>query len=356
MIITILIAFFSLIGLMVLHEFGHFVFAKKFGVDVEEFGIGYPPRIFGKKFGKTIYSLNLVPFGAFVKIKGEIGGVEDYKAFFGKPIWQRIFIVLGGVISFWAAAFVLLTILAGFWGLPIEVSDQDSHNLTNPKIQITAVASDSPAAEAGLKVGDTVLEFNKIGELQDFTKANQGKETSITIKRGKETMEKKIIPRISPPEDEGPLGVALARIALRHYSWREAPVRGAVLTGQLTYNILHGWVLGLKNILGLEKLPEGAKMELMGPIGIFSLLREYFELGVNYFLFLISLISVALALGNLLPIPALDGGKLVFLAIEFIRGKAINYKIEQKITAGFFIALIILMIFVTIKFDIPRIF
>src|SRR3989344_2515746 len=111
MILTIFVAFISLIGLMVIHEFGHFILAKKFGAKVEEFGVGYPPRVLGKKIGETIYSLNLIPFGAFVKVHGETGGVEDYHSFTEKPMWQRISIVLGGVVSFWIVSVVVLSLV-----------------------------------------------------------------------------------------------------------------------------------------------------------------------------------------------------------------------------------------------------
>lgn len=366
MILTILIAFLSLIGLIILHEFGHFILAKKFGTEVEEFGIGYPPRIWGKKIGETLYSLNLLPFGAFVKIRGEEGGIEDYRSFIGKPIWQRVLIVLGGVVSFWIIATILLTMVAGFWGLPTAVKDEENSGLIRPKVQITGLASQSPAALADLRVGDVIQEIkskeeeikniNKVKEVQKFIKAHRGEEVVLQIKRGKEILEKKVIPRISPPPGQGPLGVSLTRIALKPYSWFEAPFQGIVVCGRLTVNIVQGWILGLKNLLGIVELPAGLKMEMMGPLGIFDLLREYFEMGINYFLFLIALISVALALFNILPIPALDGGKLMFLAIEKIKGRPINQKIEQKITTFFFILLIILMIFVTIKFDIPRVF
>jgi regulator of sigma E protease len=99
-ILTLIIAFLSLIVLMIIHEFGHFIIAKKFGVKVEEFGIGYPPRIFGKKVGETVYSLNWVPLGAFVKIHGEGGGVDDYRSFSNLKIWKRVLIVIGGVAAF----------------------------------------------------------------------------------------------------------------------------------------------------------------------------------------------------------------------------------------------------------------
>ena len=356
MILTILIAFFSLIALIIIHEFGHLILAKKFGTKVEEFGIGYPPRLFGKKVGETIYSLNLLPFGAFVKIHGEEGGIEDYRSFIGKPMWQRISIVLGGVISFWIVSAVLLSIVAGVWGLPTAVTDTENHNLIDPKVQITQIAANSPAQEADLRIGDVIVGFDKVGDVQEFIKARQGEEIVLTIKRGSEIFEEKIIPRVSPPEGEGAIGIGLTRIALRPYLWYEAPAQGAIACGYMTANIVNGWILGLKSLFGLTELPKGVKMEMMGPVGILDLLGEYFELGINYFLFLISLISIALALANILPIPALDGGKLVFLVIESVRSRPINYKLEQKITATFFVLLIILMIFVTVKFDIPRIF
>jgi len=350
-----LVVLLSLIGLIVLHELGHFVLAKKFGVKVEEFGIGFPPRIIGKKFGETLYSLNLLPFGAFVRIYGEQGGIEDCRSFIGKPIWQRVSIVLGGVVSFWIIAAILLSIVAGAWGLPTAVSDEENHTLIDPKVQIIAIAPGSPAQEVGLEIGDTIVGFDKLKEVQEFVEAHKGEEITLVIQRGKEVFEKRIIPRVSPPEGEGAVGVGLTRIALKPYSWYQAPVQGFIVCGQLTYNIVNGWVLGLKSAVGLTQLPAGMKMEMMGPLGIFDLLREYFALGINYFLFLISLIAVALALINILPIPALDGGKLIFLIIEGIRRRPINYKLEQRITVTSLALLIILIIFVTVKFDIPRV-
>lgn len=354
MILTILVAFISLIGLMVIHEFGHFVLAKKFGVKVEEFGVGYPPRIFGKKFGETIYSLNLIPFGAFVKVRGEEGGIEDYHSFTGKPMWQRFCIVLGGVVSFWIASAVILSIIAGVWGLPTEVDD--NQNVVNPKVYVAHVTADSPAKEADLRLGDVILGFGKIKEIQEFISLNKGQELILAVKRGNEVLEKKITPRVSPPEGEGPLGVGLGRSGLKLYPWYKAPWQGIAATGSLTVSVANGWAVGVKSLLGLAKLPDGLKLELMGPLGIFDLLSQHFGMGINYFLFLMALISAALALANILPIPALDGGKLLFLTIEALRGRPINHKLEQKITSVFFALLIILMIFVTVKFDIPRVF
>jgi regulator of sigma E protease len=355
MFLTFFIALASLIGLMVIHEFGHFILAKKFGTDVEEFGIGYPPRIFGKKIGDTIYSLNLIPFGAFVRIKGESGGIEDYRSFIGKPMWQRMAIVLGGVVSFWLVSIILLSVVAGAWGLPTAVSDE-AEGLVDPKVKVYYLVPESPAIQAGIELGDTLLGFEKVSQVQDFVKEHAGEEVTLNIQRGGDIIEKEVMVRASYPEEEGALGVGLTRVGLDRYAWYEAPIVGVRATGELTANIISGWVMGLKSLFGVMELPAGMSMDLMGPVGIFSLLGEYFSMGLNYFLYLISLIAVALALANILPIPALDGGKIVFLAIEALRGKPINSKIENRITGTFFVLIIFLMLFVTIKFDIPRLF
>jgi len=361
MLTNILIAFFSLIGLLVLHEFGHFISAKKCGVKVEEFGIGYPPRIVGKRFGETLYSLNLLPFGAFVKIHGEEGGIEDYRSFIGKPMYKRILIVLGGVISFWIISAILLSILFSL-GIPTPVTDEAAQ-VVQPKVQIAEIAEDSPAQAAGLEPLDTIrkvryqddsLTSDKVEEIVSFINEHKGKEITLTIQRWGEALEIALVPRLSPPAGQGAMGVALVRTALVPFPWYEAPFRGITATGNITWAALQGIAGMFGNVIQKGELPPGAS--LMGPLGIFDFLKHAWQLGINYFLYFVALISIFLAIFNLLPIPALDGGKLLFLIIETVRGKPVPQKVEQNITAFFFILLITLMIFVTIKFDIPRVF
>lgn len=360
MVFTIIIAFISLIGLIILHELGHFLVAKKFGVKVEEFGVFLPPRLFGKKIGETIYSLNLLPLGAFVKLYGEEGdGIENIRSFSGKPIWQRVLIVMGGVVAFWLVSAVLLSIVMGL-GAPTAVSDEENGYLTNPKVQIAMVASNSPAEKAGIKPGDTIKEFqisnlkfqiDKVKQLQELTEKYKGQKINLTIERGKEVFEVSLIPRVSTSEGEGAMGVALVRTAIKSYSWYQAPWRGIIITGNLTVAIIKGFGSVVINLF--QGLPAG--IQVMGPVGIFSMFSQVGQLGVNYFLQFIAVISLHLAIINLLPIPALDGGKLVFLGIEAMRRRPISQKIEQNITAFFFTLLIVLMILVTIK-DIIRLF
>lgn len=359
MVLAIIIAFISLISLLVLHEFGHFLLAKKFGVKVEEFGIGYPPRLIGKKIGETLYSINLLPFGAFVKILGEEERIDDPRSFNKKPIWQRVLILIAGCLSFWLVSAILLSVVMNL-GVPRAVSDDFNQGSVSPKVQIIAVAPDSPAQAAGLRVGDTIkeviingskFEIQKVKKIINLTEANKGKEIILTIERGKEILGIKLIPRISPPEGEGPMGVALTRTIIESYPWYQAPIKGILTTGNLTIAIIQGWFGALKNLV--KGQPTG--VQVMGPVGIFSLTSQMSQLGTSYFLQFIAMLSIYIAIFNLLPIPAVDGGRLLFLGIEAVRRKPIPQNLEQRINAVFFSLLIILMIWVTIK-DITRIF
>lgn len=355
--IFIIISIISLLALVTLHEFAHFLAAKKFGVKVEEFGIGYPPRIIGKKFGETIYSLNLIPFGAFVRIHGEIGELESSQSFSAKPIWQRAIIVLAGVVSFWIVAAILLSFIMSL-GVPTAISDDETAGFINPKIQILEVSRNSPADIAGLKVGDNILKFSigdyqfstdKVKEFQGLTDKYKGQEIILTIERGNEVFTGKLVPRVSPPNGEGPMGLALVRTAIKNYPWYEAPWRGIKTTINLTVAIVQGYIHTISNVIAGQ--PSGVQPS--GPIGIVKIINQAAKAGISQFLWMISLISIYVAIFNILPIPALDGGKLLFLVIEAIKKKPISQKIEQGITTAVFVLLIVIMIFVTIKFDIP---
>lgn len=357
MVLIIIIAFISLVILIILHEFGHFILAKKFGVKVEEFGLGYPPRLFGKKIGETLYSLNLLPFGGFVKIFGQEKRIDKPRSFTIKPSYQKALIILGGVVSFWVVAAILLSVVMGI-GAPTVVEDEETQGLVDPKIQITAIASNSPAEEAGLKLGDTIMsisgaDINKVKEVQGFTQAHKGEEIILTIQRGKEVFDVSLIPRAFPPENEGPMGVALARTALKSYPWHQAPIKGIVATCNLTLMIIKTWGITIMNLFQGKGVPAG--VEVRGIVGIFGLFIQVGAMGVSYFLQFIAMISVSLALINILPIPALDGGWLLFLVIEKLKGRPLNQKIVQNISLVSFFLLVALMIWVTIK-DIAQLF
>jgi len=360
---TILLVLFSIIALMVLHEFGHFIVSKWFKVKVDEFGVGYPPRIFGKKIGETVYSLNLLPFGAFVKIAGEEGekSINSSQNFNGKPIWQRSLIILGGVVSFWMIAVIILSFVFSS-GISQVVSDEEEEGFSNPKIQVLSVASGSPAELAGIEIGDTILGFSaasvfypvsKIKDVQEFTENYKGKEVVASMKRGVEDFEISLVPRVSPPEGEGAMGVSLIRTAEKSYPIWMAPGLAIKETINLTGAVIVGWGDTLLSLVKGQGLPSG--VQFMGPVGMGSILNDAAKVGINYFLNIIAILSIYMAVMNLLPIPALDGGRLLFLAIEKIKRSPINPKIEQNVNSAFFYLLVALMVWVTIK-DIGNLF
>lgn len=363
MVIPLLIAFFSLIALMIIHEYGHFVIAKKFGVKVEEFGIGYPPRIFGKKFGETLYSINLVPLGAFVKIYGEEGGVDDYRSFSNLSIWKRMLICLGGVLAFWLAAAVIFS-LAFSIGANVPIGDQDIAGVNDTQVKIIQVSKNSPAETAGLKSKDILqnvknnneeIKINKVADFQKFIEENKGFPIVLGVERGGKNIQVILTPRVLHPEDQGPSGLVLERFAnlIKKYPWYKAPIEGVIFTGKVTIESLGGIYHFFVSLFAGKGVPKEA--QLAGPVGITIFLSQAANLGVGFFLYFIGSLTVLLAIFNLFPIPALDGGKLLFLAIEKIMKKPVPLNWEQGITILFFILLISMSLFVTIKFDVPRV-
>ncbi len=346
MFITILVVLFSLVVLMAFHELGHFLLAKKFGVKVPEFGIGYPPRIWGKKIGETIYSINWLPFGAFVKIMGEDRDSNDPRSFTKKPLWQRALILLGGGLAFWLIAIIILTLASGIWGVPTSIPDDLSAGFDKAEVRVLAVAADTPAQEAGIMVGDTFVDFGKVQDIKDFINSNLGEEISLSLARGDEVLELALIPRTDWPENEGPIGIALARVADLKTVWYKAPGQAVEITYQQTKAI--PIVLG-KAIIKKFKGEPVVGVQLVGPIGVGKVMGQALGEGIGSYLVFIAMIAIWLALFNFLPIPALDGGRLLFIVIEAVRGKPVSVRIEQRITATFFFLLIALMVIVTLK-------
>jgi len=332
-------------------------------VKVEEFGIGLPPRLIGKKIGETVYSLNLLPLGAFVRLEGEEQAIPGPRSFSAKPIWQRMIIVAAGVVAFWLVAAAIFTGLGMTSGIPTGIGDEEVQGVVNPKVQILGVAKDSPAKVAGIELGDSILfmeqkdsgaviEPTRVKEVQSFVESSEGKEIILTLQRGEETREVALVPRVEPPAGEGAMGVALVRTGFVKYTWYEAPLQGILRTGQLTVEIVKNLLGLIWNLLSGRGVPAG--VEFMGPVGIVHLLTNSFSLGIPHFLSFFAVLAIYLAIFNALPIPVVDGGKLLFLGIEAIRKKPVSELWEKRVSAVVFALLITLMIWVTIK-DIGRI-
>ncbi len=351
-----IIVFILILGLLIFsHEFGHFISAKKAGMKIEEFGFGFPPRLLGIKKGETLYSINLIPLGGFVKIYGEQRPKKkllkpDKRAFYNKPIWQRAIVLVMGVLMNLFLAAILLSIVHGI-GIPTILEKDSEQNARNIQIQIVGVVQKSPAAETGLKIGDTLKDFNKVEDMQKFVARHAGEEITLNIQRGNETLEKTLTPRISPPEGEGPMGIALAKTGIVTYPWYAAIWQGFKLTGQLVVTFISLFYQLLKSLI----LTGALIGEIAGPIGIASLTSQMTKLGLVYVLQFAAILSINLAIINAIPFPALDGGRLLFLAIEKIKGSPISAKIENTVNSIGFILLIALMILITFR-DVAKLF
>ncbi|MFH0739760.1 MAG: site-2 protease family protein, partial [bacterium] len=300
MILTIIIVVLSLIILMSLHEMGHFLLAKKFGITVSEFGIGYPPRIWGKKIKNTVYSINWLPLGAFVKILGED---ENQKitpgSFASKPLWQRALVLFGGVAVFWIIAFLIITILAGISGVPTAVPDSfNGVGKEAPKVQIFSVAKNSPAELSGIKTGDEIkqlqtinykLQTNQVGEIQQFITEHKGEEILFSLQRGDKVLDVTSTPRIDPPKGEGALGIALARVAHMQVAWYKAPWVGIKITALQTKDIPVQWYLLIEKKINKVPTPE---VQLVGPVGLGQIMGQALGQGAGNYLMLVAIISI----------------------------------------------------------------
>ncbi|MFY9463012.1 MAG: M50 family metallopeptidase, partial [Candidatus Sungiibacteriota bacterium] len=346
-------------ALILVHEWGHFFAARRLGVRVEEFGFGFPPRLFSHIKNGVRYSFNLFPFGGFVKIFGEHGeGEQDRASFISRPAWQRFIILAAGVGMNVALAWVLFTAAAGI-GLP-QIADDTHIQSQSIPVSILGVVPVSPAAGAGLKLGDEILEMRggqnislrveNEEDVSDFVQAYRGEEITLIIRRSGAVSEIKAVPRAVLPDGEGPLGIALGRIVIERVPWYWAPIAGFQSLIRSTIAI----AAGLWTLVSVLATTGHAPGEVSGPIGILLFARDSGALGIAYFLQFVGVLSVNLAVLNFLPIPALDGGRVLFLIIEKIYGRKISPHIEDAAHTAGFIALVLLMLLITYR-DIVKI-
>lgn len=361
---NILIFVLVLVVLIVVHEFGHFVVAKLSGMRVDEFGIGYPPRAWGFKKGETEYTLNWLPFGGFVKIFGEdmeeklpgsTPSADSARAFSARPrILQALTLVAGITMNLVLAYLLITTTLV--MGTPRAIEPADYGTAKNIRVAVAGVLPGSPADAAGLKVGDyiqsssignTTFTGNTAEEFTAFVGTDApGGSISLVVERGGKSEAFSVTPKtgILPNAPErAALGVQLGTVGVVSVPLLQAPIEGAKLTWEITRET----GVALLHFFGSIFTFTADLAQVSGPIGIAGAVGNASSEGLSALLSITALISINLALINLLPLPALDGGRLVFVAIEAITRRPIKPVIANGLNIAGFAFLILLMVVVT---------
>ncbi len=350
MIVTILLFLIVLAVLIFVHELGHFLVARACGIKVTEFALGFGPKLWSKTKGETTYALNLVPFGGYVKIFGEnpdeesISGPESKRSFVNKPKWQQVLVLASGVIFNFIFALIII-IIAFSAGVPasLESYPEYANRLANPHIAITYVEPQSPADAAGLRAGETITGFSSVEEIQEAINASGDKGLTINGKN--------VIAKQGIVEGKYAIGISMDNVGTLRL-----PVHLAIYEGtRFTLHMMKEITIGLYDLVagifkGTSKLSS-----VTGPVGIAGLVSDAAQLGFTYLLMFTALISINLGVLNLVPFPALDGGRILFVLIESIIRRPIKPVLANTVNAVGFALLLLLMIVVTYR-DIVKIF
>lgn len=367
MILFAIISFVAILGVLVfVHELGHFIVAKLCGVRVEEFGFGYPPRLWGVKRGETTYSLNWIPIGGFVKIHGVLGGdqmdmtgkTDAERSFTAKPRWQRLIILCAGIVMNCILGIVLFTVSYQI-GAPVILEDLPKGAIISQQaITVVDLESSSAAYAAGVRVNDSIIAVDQqpiqsVEEMRTYLLGKDvGETVGLTLKRDQETVtiQTELIALSTTPSAVG-IGAYFIETGIMRLPIHLAVREGVRQTGRLFVGIIVAVGQVLTNLFTQRPI-EG---QISGPLGIASLTYEATQLGSSYVIQFAAMLSVNLAVFNLLPIPALDGGRIMFLLLEWIRRRPVDAKIEALIHNIGFVALLILIMVVTIQ-DFTRFF
>jgi regulator of sigma E protease len=356
--------------LVLVHEFGHFFAAKKFGIRVDEFGFGFPPKLFSKKIGETEYSFNLLPLGGFVKIFGEsfeeadfveVGFLEKDKktepdlsrSFVHKAKWKQAIVLFAGIFANFLLAWVLFS-FGLMSGLPTSVnSELANFELKDVNLVVTSVLPLSPAENAGLKTGDKIVSIERDNlatsyispeTVKSFVAGSEGKEIKVGYVRGKnEEVKNTVIIPAKNASNELFIGISMDQIGTAKLPFFEAFWQGLRLDWFMTQNT----ALGLYTLISEAIKGNGSFDAVTGPVGMVGIVGDAYEFGFVYLMSFAALISINLAIINLLPFPALDGGRLFFLLIEKIKGSPIRPKVANTANAIGFSVLIFLMLLIT---------
>ena len=340
---TIILFIIVLAILILSHELGHFLVAKISGIRVDEFAFGFPPRLFSFKKGETRYSFNALPLGGYVKIHGEEGDEEnDPRSFASKKIYIRAAVIFAGVFFNLVLAWILLS-GTFMLGMPTSVEDFPEGTVKDAYVTVIEVQKGTPAEKAGLRVGDQLLDFNTTKDLQKFINENKGKEINLKYKRGKEANSILITPSENPEQDKGALGIAMDKIGLLKLPWYKSIWEGLKRTIGLTALVAKLIFEFIADAFNGEPIID----KISGPVGIFKATGNFATLGFTYILGFIALFSINLAVINILPFPALDGGRILFLLIELIKGSPVNHRFSNMVHTIGLVLLLVLLAFIT---------
>ncbi|MBP9827352.1 site-2 protease family protein [Candidatus Saccharibacteria bacterium] len=351
LIILLVLAIFSL--LVIAHEFGHFIVAKRNGIKVHEFGIGFPPRLWGKKKGDTLYSINLLPLGGFVRLEGEDNESKSQRSFAVKPLRVQARVLMAGVAMNALIAYIILVGLAAT-GLPqIFPFDLPRVGLIAPisaeapRLVVFSVGKESAAAKSDIAVGDEIVsingqKLNSESELRAFTQSRGGQTVELISKRGSQTSTKSIT--LGEDKEKGILGVVALSQERQKYAWWAAPIAALFLMGQTIIATVTAFAGAIATLLLRFKVAD----TVVGPVGVTAVFGQVIRFGSDYVLALVASISTSLAVINALPLPALDGGRLFLLSLRRI-GVPVSEKLEVIINLAGFVALIIFGIIIAIS-------
>jgi regulator of sigma E protease len=360
------IIFIIVLGVLIfVHELGHFLIAKWAKIRVDEFAIGFPPRLLSFTKGETRYALNLIPFGGYVKIFGETPDEESLKedatnSFVNKSKWIQAAVLVAGVTFNIVFAWLLFSI-SFMSGFPSIVTPDNAGQVSDSSVVVTSVLADSPAARAGLKVGDsiTMLEItNKavlgnpsVEGVQSFIAAHGTEAITLVVDRKNETLPITVTPATGVSGDKPAIGIAMNLIGNIKLGFFGAIAKG----GETVVTMMQEIATGLFGFIGHIFVGKAELNQVAGPIGIVGLIGDATQFGFIYLLGFTAFISLNLAVLNLIPFPALDGGRLLFVLIEGITRRPINPRIANTLNAVGFSLLILLMVVITVS-DIIKLF
>lgn len=355
MVIAIIIFILTLLVLVVIHEFGHFLMAGRFGILVKEFGFGIPPRIWGKKIGETLYSINWLPFGGFVKLLGEEDSQEGSpeRNFAHKSVFQRIAVVVAGVVMNLILAWVLFYIVIAAQGFRVITPALEAG------VYIAKVEENFPAKEAGIKPGDRLLSVDgkAVSSFDEAKSLIKEKESAIALELQDNKGVREIVLTAKEVRGERLIGVVFAPFLIKEF---KTPAE------KIFSGITYSFDLTVLTFAGLGKTVEQlftgefakVSQQVSGPVGIAAMSGEILQGGWQAaipYLWFVGIISLTLAIFNIFPIPALDGGRLLFLLIEAVTGKKVKSEIENLIHQIGFAILITLALLITYS-DIRKFF